>query len=482
MRFRSSFGLFALVCAGSASAVTVTVAPSTGVSGTAVTNTIADAVAQVNAGGDATNSIVLRSTEGPHIQPPDSILSISAGKSVDFTAQSGQPIIMLQSAGTRYMLSIGAGTDANNQTEKVTFTNIAFIPQAGLTYANNVADGLDLTAGEFVFTNCVFSANNGSNGVESQEGDLPYDGTNCVGDDWIQMNSLNDLTISHCTFTGANDDAILFGGAADPEIATCLINNGTCIANNGGAGIQIFGSNSDLVIDGEVSRVLIAQNGERANDTGIKFFWDVDCSLVMNKTDVVTHGNGGVADFEGVESMTITESRIAFNNQDALTGVANLSVWDTSDDSPTALQEISLDNVTIHDSGSVPSILGTEGGNQPRQQYTIIDSVFSGAGDSFAEMTNATNTNGASPAPVHTFSAVVTAGPHAVADVGELSGAAVSADPAYVTDTYTVGRDQQNATFLLPTGSAYLTASSNGTILRGGAPLPTSSVKDFMLY
>lgn len=471
------------VCAGNAAAVTVTVAPTSGVAGTAVTDSIADAITQINAGGDVENSIVLRSTEGAHLQAANSAWVVNAGKNISFVAESGQPVVVLQHSAGQYMLTVTGGTNANNQTELLTFTDIAFIPQAGLSYAHNVADGFLLNAGNFEFTNCVFSHNNGSNGVASQEGDVPFSDANSVGDDWVQISSRNDVTFSNCTLTGAFDDAVLIGGAQAPEIATLRLDEGTCIANNGGAGIQVYGSNTAVVLDGEAGRVLIAENGKRAgtNDTGIKFFWDVDCSLAMNKADVITHPNGGIADFEGVPTITITESRIAFNNSLGLTNVGNLSVWDTSSDSPNTVQAILLDNVTIHDANEL-SVLAVEGAAQPAQAYLIEDSVFSGAGDSFAEMTNATNQVAPSPAPVVTFSAAVTNGPHAIADQGELTGATVNADPEYVSTTYTIGRNQENADFLRPTAAAYANASSTGGLLRGGAPAVAAGVEDFMLY
>jgi hypothetical protein len=452
-----------------------------------VTNSIPDAIAQVNAGADAVNTIILRSTEGPHLQPGSSTWAIGAGKSVNFVAESGQPVVVLQHTAGKFMLTVGAGTNANLQTETLTFTGIAFIPQAGLNYANNTADGFGLIAGNFVFANCVFSSNNGSNGVVSQNGEVPYANSNNFGDDLIEITTRNNVTFSNCTITGAYDDAILIAGAQAPEISTLRLDKGTCVTNNGGAGIQVYGSNTALVLDGELGRVQIAHNGKRpsSNDTGIKFFWDATVTLVMNKADVLGHNNGGVVDFEGIDSMTITESRIAFNNTLGLANVGNLSVWDTAaanaGDSPNTVQAILLDNVTVHDANQV-SIFGAEGPTQPAQAYTIIDSIFSGAGDTFDQMTNSTNQVAPSPAPVVTFSAAVTAGDHAIANVGELAGATVNADPGYVSVTYTVGRNQENPDFLRPTAPAYATANSTGGLLRGGAPDPGSGVEDFMLY
>src|SRR5690606_13601267 len=93
----------------------------------------------------------------------------------------------------------------------------------------------------YEFNGCIFSSNDGSNAPASLEGDVTFSPTaNNVGDDWIQMDSQNSLSLNNCTVTGANDDAILIGGATAPAVAALTIGFGTCIANNGGAGIQIY--------------------------------------------------------------------------------------------------------------------------------------------------------------------------------------------------------------------------------------------------
>lgn len=463
-----------------AHAITVTVAPSTGSAGTAVTNTIADAIDQVNVASDPDNRIILRSTEGVHTVPPDALWQTNSGKNVTFSAESGQPVVLLQSGGTKFMLAIRAGVNADNQTETLTFNDIAFIPPTGLSYASNIADGIALVGGKAIFNNCVFSFNDGSNGVGSQEGAVAFPGTNCVGDDWFEVSTANDVTFSHCTITGAQDDAmILFG--ANTAIAKITLDKGTVVANNGGAGIQVAGSNLDLVCDGEQGRVLIANNGLRAstNDTGIKFFTDVMVTLKLHKTDIVGSTNGGLADFEGVPTISITESRLALNNKDSVATVGNFSVIDGSHDSPYS-QVITMDHVTIHDTqGASPnnfSVFTADVTGDPTQTYAISDSIFSGAGDTFKMAATG------SPAPATTFTAVVTAGPHAIDSPGDLGLGQVNSDPEFVSVSYSIGRSQQNPDFLRPTATAYAAAGSGGSKLRGGAPVSTSSIRDFMIY
>lgn len=486
MQLRTLFTGTLAVIATAASALTVTVAPTSGTSGQLVTDTIADAISQVNAGSDVDNSILLRSTEGIHTLPAADTWAFTAGKNVTISAESGQPIVKLQYSGTAAgdMLIIEAGTNASAQTETITYNDIAFIPQTGISYGNNVADGINIVSGNHHFNNCVFSFNDGSDAVGSQEGDVAWVNGGNVGDDWIEFGSFNNLTFSHCTITGAADDAIVVVGNTNPALTTIRLENGTCIANNGGGAFQNARPNTAFISDGESGRIIMADNGKRpsTNDTGPKFFWDVGCSIVINKTDILSHNNGGLFDFEGVPTITITNSRIAFNNSDSITDGGNIAIWDTANDSATTLQAIVLDHVTVHDtpaSGFPYSIVAKQAGDQPSQAYVITDSVFSGAGDDFSQMTN--KVNSMSTIAV-TNSAVVTAGSHAVADTGDLGTAMLGDDPVYESETYTIGRGLTNPSFLRPTAATYETAGTGGTFLRGGAPDVPSRVNNFMLY
>ncbi len=487
---RYFFAVVFCLAAALAYPLSITVAPTTGVSGTAVTNSIENAITQINAGADATNTIVLRSTEGAIVLPAMTTWTINAGKSISFVAESGQPILVLTWTTGRYMLTITAGTNANAQTETISFDGIAFIPQTGLTYANNVADGINCAAGKFIFTNCVFSFNNGSNGVASQEGNVAYTGTNGVGDDWIQVNSYNDATFSNCTFTGCYDDAVLFGGSLSPGPASvCKIDKGTCIANVGGAGVQIFGNYSALDIDGTNGRVLIAKTGLDAHgtDVGVKFFADTGCSWSMKKTDVIDTTNSALADFYGgTPTIQWTDCRVAFGNSGdvATVGLYSVTEQEATPDSGDVIQNIQITRCTFHDTlaaTNVDAFYAGESANNNAQQFVIIDSIFSGAGDSYANMTNSIATVGASPAVAKTFTAVVTSGANAIANVGDLGAGSPSDDPAYVSTTYTIGRSQSNPDFLLPSAASYAAASSTGGLLRGGAPY-TTAVADWMMF
>jgi len=475
-------------------AVSVIVAPNTGIVGTPITNTIDDAIAQVNNGADTSNTIVLLSTEGPHVVPAYDTWSFNVDKSVEFLAATGQPIIRLSADGSaqHYMLTIGAGANANNQTETVTFTNIAIIPPTGLNYVNNQNDGISATAGNFVFNNCVLSNNNGSDGVASQEGAVPFVDSpagNNVGDDWFQMNGANNVTFSHCTITGAADDAIITLGAITPAVSTVRLDKGTCMSNNGGAGIQVAGTQAAVVCDGSAGRVLIANNGFRTGggfDRGIKYFASTSCSLTMTKTDVVGQSSAGIIDYNGIDFFDISDCRIADNNTSGDIGGANLSIVAVGNGG--IVQPINMTRVTVHNaypgSSAAPqdSLLAQENAGDPAQAYTITDSIISGADDVFDNMTNSIASAGPSPAPVLSHTAVVTAGPDAIANPGDLSGASVSADPAYMSETYTIGRSQENGAFLQPTSPTYATASSTAGPLRGGAPAPIAAVADWSFY
>lgn len=483
--------LAGLLAAGSSAfALSITVAPSTGVASTAVTNTIADALAQINAGADANNTITLRSTEGAHVQPDNTTWTINAGKNVDFVAESGRPVIVTSWAAGQYMLIITSGAGC-----AVSFTGLGWVPEIDLGYGNNVADGISLagTGASYTLTDCIFAANDGSNGLSSLDGSAaflqptsasPSVGGRNVGDDWLQHNSSSaNLTISNCVFTGCNDDAIVTLGGAH----TVTINQGTVVANVGGAGYQNAGDNETIVIDGSAGRILFAKCGLRtgvgsAADTGPKFFGDVGVSVTMTHTDIVEVTNGGFYDFGGIPTINISDCRIALNNSSGTATGANLSFDDLATDSVATNQVINLTRVTVHDSSAATNtdgIYSNEGATDPRQIFTIVDSIFSGAGDTYANMTNGANPNGASPAPAVSFSAVVTNGPHALGTTGELGTPALNGDPAYASLTYTIGRSQTNPDFLRPQNPAFATASSTSGNIGGIPLLPNATVADW---
>lgn len=465
MRFLTLITAIALITS-SAMAVSVTVAPTTGVGGTAVTNTILDAIAQINAGADATNTITLRSTEGPIVLTDDETWTIAAGKSIDWVAETGQPIVVINNltGGTDFLNIVADAASAEN----FSMTGIAFIPEVGIPYLTTNADGIHITGGNWTFTDCVFSANDGSNGVYSQNAENAF-GVNNVGDDWLELYApTGDVTLSNCAISGCWDDAILFddGSLAAAGSHTLTLDQGTVIANVGGAGIQVFGDNSALVLDGSAGRVQIAECGLRpGNDTWIKYFWDVGCSIDIDQADLMTCTNGGIFDFEGVPTISITNSRVAFANSDDTGDAANIAIYDASSDSAYA-STITLDNVTVHDaqgSTNPEGIAVFDGATQPTPTWNITDSIFSGAGDTFDLLNGVLGTVNIST------SAVVTSGPDAVGSVGDLGAQTVFNDPIYVSYAYTVGRSQNNPDFLLPQNPAYAGAASGGADLVGGA-------------
>jgi len=470
---------FILLCSG-AFAISVAVNPSTGTNGSNPTDTIGDAIAQVLASPDADNTITLRSTEGPHILPDDPTWDFGY-HNCDIVAESGQPIIVLNSAGRRGIVDITACS-----TSTLSFSDIAVIPETGLTYADNVGDGFRAYDATYVFANVVFSANDGSNGVASQEADVDFASlVNNVGDDWFQFYTLNDVTFSNCTITGAWDDALLFGGGtgADPQVVT--LDQGTVIANIGGAGIQVYEPYCELLIDGSAGRVLIAKLGLRSgtNDTGIKFFYDMGCDLDITKCDIIDCTYGSIFDFDGVPTIDITDSRIAYGNTDDVATAGLLAIDDAYADSAYG-QTINITRCTFHAAGGSSvedAIVAQEGANEPYQAYNIIDSIFSGSGDTYANMKNDTGAAGSSVS--QTFCAVVTAGPDAIANSGDLGSGAVSTDPQYLSYNYTIGRAQYNTNFLQPQNTTdYGTAGSGGALLNGGAPPPGTGVYDWNLY
>lgn len=351
----------------------------------------------------------------------------------------------------------------------------------GLTYAENVADGIRINTGVHIFNNCVFSSNDGFDGVKSAEGDVPFDGNGCVGDDWINYRSLNNLTFSHCTITGAFDKAVIINIINAVNDTVVRFDEGTCIANNGGTAIEGFRNKLALVLDGTSERVLIADNGKRSSvysGFGVQSSWDAGVTMSINKTDLVNNTGSGIGDFAGVKSISISDSRIALNNG----GWGNLYINDTNTNSGSVVQPVTLAHVTIHDGISATNSKGISvfaGANQPSQSFTITDSIFSGTGDEFNTMTNPTN----SLSSVNISNcAVVTVGPHTLANTGQLGTAQLADDPQYASLAFTIGRGKENTAFLQPTASSYLNAGTGGSKLTGGAPPSSSGIADFMLY
>lgn len=486
--FASALGALALM-ASSAFAVNITVAPATGTLGLNPTTTIADALAQINAAPIGSHTVTLRSTEGNHSQPDNTTWTVSAEHDVSFVAESGRPIVQINHAAGQYMLIVSAQASAD-----VTFNGLGFIPENDLGYTNNVADGISLAgtgaASNFTFIDCIFAANDGSGGLSSLDGSAPFVqptgapspsvGGRNVGDDWIQLNKAgSDLTVSNCVVTGCNDDGILSLGGAGSIIT---INQGTVVANIGGGGYQNAADNETIVIDGSGGRVLFANCGLRtavssAADTGPKCFGDLGVSFTMSQADVCNATNGGIFFFGAVPSITISDSRIALNNSSNTNTAANLAIDDITGTGGAVNQIVNLSRVTVHDTLATTnsdSIFGGEGVNDGRQTYTIIDSIFSGAGDRFTNMTNSTASGGPSPAPAVTFSAIVLNGPHGIlpANVGDLGSAVAPLpnDPNYVSLTYTICRSQSNPSFLLPQNPPYATANSTSGPLVGGSP------------
>jgi len=473
--------LITLACAvlitSSVFAIDVVVDPVSGTNGSNPTDTIVDAIAQINAGADESNSVTLLEN-GVHVIPASTVSTINNYKSINFSSEVGADYAVIRlSTGGQYNWTINQ--DAAT-TGSVTFKNIGIIPQAGQTYGNNSNDGLRINNGTVIFADCVLTNNNGSDGLGSINGDAAYTGTDCVGDDWVQAVDCA-LTFSNCTITGCNDDAILINNAGAGEPLGLVLEKGTFVGNNGGAGVQVYGANVALVLDGSEGRVLIANCGQRPSttDTGIKFFWDTGCSLTMNKADVIGCTNAAIYDFEGVPEIDITDSRIALGNSGSATPGGNFVINDTSNDSP-YVQTINITRSTLHDClGADPEGLGirfvNDSANDPQPTYNITDSIISGAGDTFVMLGNA-------PTAVNrTGGAIVTAGPDAIVapgDLGTTTGAVV-ADPAYVTQTYATGRHMNNGEFLLPSAAAYLTAAPDGGILKGGSPATGNDIQTY---
>ena len=310
-----------------------------------------------------------------------------------------------------------------------------------------------------------------------------------MGDDWLQFNTLGDWALHHCTVTGANDDAIVTLGATAPVIQQCIVDQGTCIANNGGAGFQIAGTYCSVTFDGTAGRVLMAQCGLRtgAADTGFKNFNAVADSLVVKKTDILDCTLSNICDLGGLVSINISDSRVAFGNLANASGAAGGGLFNIAGATLAGgtMQAINIARSTFHEtlgSSVLDAFFAQNAATNAAQTFTIIDSIFSGTGDIYTNMTNASATVGPSPAPSKSFTAVVTNGVYAIGDVGQLGASTVNADPAYLSTTYTIGRSQANPNFLMPTAVSYAGQSSTGTFLKGGTPGTPAAVADWSIF
>jgi hypothetical protein len=464
-------------------AISVVVDSVTGVSGTSTTDTIVDAIAQVNAGVDGSNTITLTTT-GIHILPASTVSQLSSGgpKSVDFVASAPIPIIRL-SGGSGQSWTINQDT---THTTSVTFTGIAIIPADGNIY-DAASDGMRCFNGSIVFTDCLLTVNDvstTSNGIGSYDGGQYFSiNSSKVADDWIRSDNA-DLIFHNTLITGCYDDAILAGAAGRAGGITVRLDQGSAIANVGGAGIQVYGANVNVELDGSGAnnRVQIANVGQRpgTDDTGIKFFWDVGCSLDINEADIVNCPNSAIYDFEGVPSISITNSRIAIGNSKDAVPAGLITIDDVSDDSNYTTNFV-IDHSTFHDGQGVTNTTANlyfinDSVNDPVIDLTITNSIFSGAGDTFILQTTLVSL---------TNVAVVTVGSHAVQSPGDLGAGSLNSDPDYIQPKMAtpkgeksghyalgIGRSKTNANFLKPNSIAYRTGDTGGGEL-GGAPQGT---------
>lgn len=459
----------ALVLSGSALAVDVAVDPGTGTTGGNPTDTIADALTQVAAGSDAVNTITL--ADATHVLEADAVWDIPAGKTVNFVAAANRPVIRLTGGTERFNLTIYIP-----ETATLNMDGLAVIPESGQVYDNNENDGIvtwsdtnedfAVISGTMTFTDVIFGANDGSDGLANVGLHSSYAG-NIYGDDIIQFASGGIVTLDNCLFTGAGDDAILFDGdgfdAAGGTPAELNLVNGTAIIHNGGAGIQMYGGETAVNLDGSGDgRIVIAFNGQRsgANDIGFKNFGSAGYSVTMTDTDIVYNTIGGIIDYSYIAEYNLTGCRIAMNNGGDVWDGGNFSYLGSGTD-PVILN---VDNCTIHDALGVTTtpnnhaagIVWGDGGATPT--WNITDSIFSGVNDTFDLLSGTTGTVNLAT------SAVVTAGPDAVGNAGDLGTGAVSSDPNYASYTFVAfERGAANPEFLAPTNVAdYDTAAGDG--------------------
>jgi hypothetical protein len=464
--FTISCALSLLVC--SAMARTVVVDPGGGGDFT----TMPPAFLAIQASAEAANTINVVSTNGV-VVASNEVWSLAASPAVaqDVTVQSadvGTPIIRFDDdgvGGVRYTVTLSQL--ASNTT---TFDGIAFIPGAGYISTEQSQDAFQLLGGSVAFIDGIFSANDGSDGILSADAaSADMTAGNNVGDDWFQANAGVNVTFSGCAISGSWDDAILVTGGIN-----LTLDNGTVIANTGGAGIQVFGENTDVVCDGTLGRVLIADNGRRpgSSDTGFKTFGDFG-SLTATETDFINASNGIVWDFDGNPNYDFTDVRIAFGNRGNATPSGNFNMIGANNNPAT--MEINLTRVTIHDCEATTQPQNgiynpdAAGAGESWQVYTIVDSIFSGAGDLYSDMKNDTAPGGTSVVNISN-SAAVDSGVHQLADRGDLGTAQIPNDPNYVSLAYTIGIAEDNPDFLLPQNPAYVGAASGSTDLVGGSP------------
>lgn len=429
---------------------------------------ISDAVAAVEAGNDADNTIILANT-APHQ------LGVTA-QTWTFTKKNAtiigadpvnRPVVVMPNRATgRYEITLMD----NSTTATITVKDVIFIAPKTATglptvQGNNLNDGFLLNhdtgySGKYIFENVVFSANNGSDAPVSIDGSVPYPATEsatyCViGDDWMQIDA-GETTITQCVFTGARDDAFVTGAAK------AVINKGTIIANNRGAGIQKYGGQK-LIIDGSEGRVIIANNGVYGADCNLKTFADAvpanpTSEIIVNKADLVSCANGNYYDFAG-DPATFTDCRLSSGCITQAADRGQIAFWDADADGP-ATFDVKFERCTIVESLNNKAIYMDA---NAKVQLTLKDCVIAGKDDTFNKAAAASITL--------ENTAVATEGTFAVANLNNLPAPTRTDDPQFVSVTpFIIGLFATNADYLKVQQCHYDAFHTGGTDIVGAVP------------
>jgi len=325
------------------------------------------------------------------------------------------------------------------------------------------------------FTDCVFAANDGTDNPVPYAVSASTVGTaSFPGDDWLDYfadtaGTLTNVKISHC----ADEGLIVRGSQNLGETgANVTLTGDSVISYCGGRAIQLpfqaDASDTPLTFNavGTVdTRVRLVGNSEAFNEPIITAF---NGNVSLQYVDIVSNNSFGMrVDTDTCDSFSMQCCRVAFNT----VGMAFLFA---SGD----LSLATINDCTFHDQTTPNGVNNVEQAIEVNAatttvQVDVTDSIFTGFNDRIDIQTGTT--------AVVNFDhcAVVIQDPDslglpAFSDLLPTSEVAtIGASPFYVSTTFDV-TDPQNPDFLRVTdrNSEYLTGSSTGGELQGGACLP----------
>jgi hypothetical protein len=463
--------------------------------------TVSAAVADV-LGEATTPDIINITTAGPFTEAAGLALVANSAEDTDLTIRgvgvkpvillgptAGQPSATLDGRGVA--ISIADYNGAGDETDfAVSLNNLTLLPVAGTPpgraiYSNDNATGLSPNARMTInISNVLITANDGSNGPISDgfTAVTPVSGNAFTDDGLFFAGLMTEVNLDHVVSThgafGGSPDGLVW--VPDDNPTPLNIGPGCVFSFNDRIGIQIASDGSVVNVEGTPDEpVIIMGNGSpfgggNQGNAGLSVFSD-DNSQVSSQYSfenlwILNNTESGIVvafvdDADSAPGATFNHCIIAGNGV-----AANGTGINIADDFNVPW---TFDECTVIDNLGAIAIV-----DQPVQgataALTFSNSVLGGTDD--------TPTGGANDEQIDLVatdavlnisdSALITAGPFAVAGTGVLNTGVT----ATVNISNTIGDDPaffqvanlQGRNFWAPTATAYLTANSSGTYLNGG--------------